>query len=188
MIKINLVPVKEKKKRKEALAILGAVMVLLIEFLGMTWYWIKLERVKSDLNTQIEEVKKESDSYQDKINEMKDLEAKEASLETFKKMIKGISETQRKVIVAVDQLAMLLPDGVWLTNLIQGRGNDANKFTVAGFAFTKTALENYFEAVSKPSPLLKGATLNLKSISASAGKNPQIQQFEINVTVADQGS
>jgi len=188
MIKINLVPIKEKKKRKEVLVVFCVVLVLIVAILGMAWIYLGKQQVKRNLLSEIEKIKEESKGYEDKINEIKDLESKEASLEAFKKTIKGIAETQRKVIVAVDQLALGLPDGVWITNLAQGKGADTNKFTVQGYAFTQSNLQNYFDFVQKPGSFLTDATVDLKNISAAVGNNKQIHQFEISVKVPDQGS
>jgi Tfp pilus assembly protein PilN len=188
MIKINLVPVKEKKKQREIFIGICVGIVFLIMGLGMAWFYLQRIKVKSDLKNEIDEVKKESEGYQDKINEVKDIQNKEASLEVFKKTIKSISETQREVIVAVDQVALGLPEGVWLTAITQGKGKDANKFVVTGYAFAQSDLQNYFNVFQKPGGFLKDASLDLKNISASTGKNKQIYQFEIDLTVADRGS
>src|SRR5579863_20972 len=188
MIKINLVPVKEKKKRKEFLIGFFVVVVFAVIAMGMFWIYIQRVRVRSDLKKEISQIEEESKGYQDKINEVKDLQNKEASLETFKKTIKGISETQRKIVVAFDQLASSLPDGIWFTKINQGVGADANKFIIDCYSFSPSILKNYFSGLQKPGGLLKEPTLDLKNVTASAGNNKQVQQFEITVKVADQGS
>jgi Tfp pilus assembly protein PilN len=188
MIKINLVPIKEKKKRKEVLIVFCVAVVFLIVALGMAWVYLGKLQTKRNLMTEIEKIKEESKGYEDKINEIKDLESKEASLEAFKKTVKGISEIQRKVIVAVDQMALGLPDGVWVTNLAQGKGLETNKFTIQGYAFTQSNMQNYFNFVQKPGGFLMDAVADLKNISATVGNNKQIHQFEISFKVPDQGS
>lgn len=188
MIKINLVPAKEKKKRKEFVVVFLMALVLLLVFLGMFWIYVGRVRVRSDLKAEIKQIEEESKGYQEKINEIKDLESKEASLETFKKTIKGIAETQRKVAVAIDQLALNLPDGIWFTNITQGKGADSNKFIVQGYAFTQSNLQIYFTSLQKPGGFLKDITFDIKSISAAVGNNRQIHQFEISAKVSDLGS
>jgi Tfp pilus assembly protein PilN len=185
MIKINLVPIKEKKKRKELLAFICIALVFAVLVLAMVWIYGKRLAVKNDLKKQIELVKEESKSYEEKIAEVKDLQNKEASLEAFKKTVKSITETQRKVVVAIDQLALILPDGVWFTGMTQGKGADANKFTVQGYAFTRLNLQDYFNALRKPNKFLKDVTFDIKNVSAAVGNNKQIHQFEISAKVAD---
>ena len=188
MIKINLVPVKEKKKRKEFLIGFVVVALVVVLALGMFWIYVQRVRVKSNLKNEIAQIKEESKSYEDKINEVKDLQAKETSLEAFKKTIKSISETQRKILVGVDQLALGLNGGVWVTNISQGKGKDEDKFVLNGYSFTALDLNRYFNAIQRPGKFLKDATLDVKSFSASSGGNQQIHQFEVTARVLDLGS
>jgi Tfp pilus assembly protein PilN len=187
MITINLVPVKEKKKRKEFLVIFSAAVALIFVVLVMAYIYFQRWNTANDLSNQIREVDKESESYQDKINEVKELESKEANLDAFKKTIKGISETQRKILVAVDQTALNLPDGVWLTNILQGTGNDENKFSIQGYSFAEENLQNYVTNLQRPTGLLKEVTVDEKNSTATAGSN-KVHQFQINFRVADQGT
>ena len=188
MIKINLLPVKEKKRRKEFLIGFFVVVVLFILFLGMAWIYLQRVRVRGNLKNEITQIKEESKSYEDKIAEIKELQTKETSLENFKKTIKSIAEVQRKIIVGVDQVALNLPENVWIYNLIQGKGADLNKFIIDGYAFSTVDLKNYFYSLQKPGLYLKEVTLDLKNVSALFGTNKQIQQFEITTRVTDQGS
>lgn len=188
MLKINLVPVKEKKKRKEILVVLCVVAILGVLALAMFWYYFKKQMTVRNLEKEIAQIDEESKAYEEKIREIKDLEAKELSLTSFKKTIKSISEVQRKIVVAVDQCALNLPDGVWLTRVSQGTGMDVNKFTIQGYSFTIAGLRNYFEAMQKPGGYLKDGTLEIRNITASVGNNKQIHQFEITAKVLDQGT
>lgn len=187
MIKINLVPVKEKKKRKEFFIILWAVVFFVAVILSMAYIYIKRLAVVNDLNKQIEEVQKESEGYQDKINEIKDFQAKRDGLDAIKKTISGISEVQRKVLAAVDQTAVDLPDGVWLTNLAEGTGNDADKFTLQGYAVSLEKMQDYVLNLRKPGGLLKEVTFEDRNTSALVG-TMHLHQFEISFRVAAQGT
>ncbi len=187
MITINLVPVKERKKRKEILIIFSVATVFAVAILIMAYIYAQRLSVAGNLNKKIEEVEKESEGYQDKINEVKDLENKQASVDAFKKTIKSISETQREILVALDQMALNLPEGIWLTNIIQGSGKDANEFSVQGYSFAEEKIQNYVSNLQRPSGLLKEVTVDPKSSMATVGKN-KIHQFQINFKVADQGA
>lgn len=187
MIKINLVPVKVKKKRTEFFIISGVIGFFVV--VGMVLFYIYVTRlaVVNDLNKQIEEVQKESEAYQDKINEIKDIQAKKDSLTAIKKTIQGISEVQRKVLAAVDQSAANLPDGVWLTKLTQGSGNETNKYTLLGYAASMGQMQSYVSNLQRPGGLLKEVTFDEKAYLAAAG-GTIVYQFEINFRVTDQGT
>lgn len=188
VLKINLVPVKEKKKRKEILVVLCVAAVLLLVSLGMFWFYFNKQMTVRNLDKEIASIDEESKAYEEKIKEIKDLKAKEDSLDALKATIKGISEVQRKVIVAVDQAALNLPEGVWLTRISQGAGADTNKFTLEGCSFTIAGLNNYLEALKKPGGKFKETTLEIRSITATVGNNKQVHQFVITTKVLDQGS
>jgi len=188
MIKINLVPLKEKKKQQEFIIIFFASVISAVLALGMFWVYIQRVQVKGDLNAQIKRVDDESKGYQEKINEVKDLQAKEANLETLKKNIKNIQEVQRKVVVAIDQLALNLPEGIWLTSIVEGTEKDSNKFTIAGYAYSISNLKSYLSSLQKIGSLFKETSMDVKNITASVGVNKQMIQFEIITRVADPNS
>jgi hypothetical protein len=81
-----------------------------------------------------------------------------------------------------------LPTGIWYSGISQGKGADSNKFIVDGYAFSPYILKNYFSEIQKPGGLMKEPTLDLKNATAPVGNNKQVQQFEITIKVADQGS
>lgn len=158
-----------------------AVVVLIL-----VYFYLQKVAVANDLNKQIEEVKKESETYQDKINEVKDLEGKEANLAAVKKTIQSITETQRKVLVAFDQVGLNMPEGVWITSIAQGAGNDANKFTVKGNSFTDQGYRDYWRNFQKSLGLVKDIVFDENNPAAAVGLNKQIKQFTIVFRVADQ--
>jgi Tfp pilus assembly protein PilN len=188
MIRINLIPVKEKKKRQELFIIACVMLGLFLMVIGMAWvYFLRLE-VKTDLKNKIQQVDDESKSYEEKIKEIKDLEAKEASLDGIRKTLKTITDSQRKAISALDLIASKLPDGVWLTGITQGKEKDNNVFTLQGYAFSNSSLEEFFNAFQKPGSSFTDSTLNLTSISAATGLNKSIHQFQITTKLADTSS
>jgi Tfp pilus assembly protein PilN len=179
MIKVNLLPVKEKKKRKQILLVLLVSFIALLIFLGLFWIYIGRIQAKSDLVLQINQVTQESQGYSDKINEIKDIQNKEASLEGFRKVIDGITDIQKNVLFAFDKIAINIPDGVWFTKITQGLKPDENKFIIDGYAFSDLSLQNYVSVLEKPGSGFTDTTFDIKSISASVGNNKQIEQFEI---------
>lgn len=188
MIRINLIPVKEKKKRQELFIIACVMAGLLLLVLGMAWVYGLRLGVKADLINQNKQVDDESKSYEGKIKEIKDLQAKETSLDGIRKTLKTITDSQRKAISALDLIASKLPDGVWLTGITQGKDKDNNVFTLQGYAFSNSSLEEFFNAFQKPGSAFTDSILNLTSISATTGLNKSIHQFQIVTKLADTSS
>ncbi|HET9869535.1 MAG TPA: hypothetical protein VFR02_03435, partial [bacterium] len=130
MIKVNLLPVGEKKKRQQLVFVALGVLFSLVVILVLGWIYMGRLQVERDLNDQIKRVDQESQGYSDKIAEIKDLEAKQASLDGFRKTLKAIADVQKTVLFAFDQLAANLPGDVWITKITQGQKPDENKFVV----------------------------------------------------------
>jgi Tfp pilus assembly protein PilN len=185
MIKINLIPVKEKKKRTELLAVFAIVGVGLLLSLALGGYYLQKRSVLKNLEVEIEKITEESKAYEEKIREIKELEAKEASLNSFRTTIRNISEVQRKVVVAVDDFANHLPDGVWVTNLTQRAGAESARFSIQGFSFTLRGMETYLEALQKPGGTMGDVNMEIRNVSASVGGNRQIHQFEISAKILE---
>lgn len=190
MIKINLVPVKEKKKRQEFLALFGVVLFFIAFVAALLVFYAKRRAVANDLKNQITEVQKQIDSHDKESKEVDAFNAQKASLDAVKKTISGITETQRKVLVGMDESALNMPDGVWLTRIEQGKGNDGSKFVLQGYAVSPDKMQEYLSNLQKPGNLLKDASIEVKSASVTLQSNPSVHlpQFEVHFTVADAGS
>ena len=80
-----------------------------------------------------------------------------------------------------------LPEGVWLTSILQGSGKDVNKFSIQGYSFSEENIQNYVSNLLRPTGLLTEITVDGKSSMATVGKN-NIHQFLINFKVIDQGT
>ena len=186
MIKINLVPLKEKKKQQEYIFILAGVAIAVVLASGMFWVYIQKIQAKRDLNIQIKKVEDESKSYEEKIAEVNAFEETQKRLDAANKNIKDVQTVQKKVVFVLDQLAINLPNGVWLTAVTQQ--NDAGSFLVAGCAFSLSSVKEYYNTLIKTEGLSKDASLEIKNISAAIGNNKQIIQFEIVTKALDANS
>jgi type IV pilus assembly protein PilN len=188
MIKINLVPLKEKKKQQEYIFILAGVVIAVILASGMYWVYIQKIQTKRDLNVQIKKVEDESKSYEEKIAEVNAFEETQKRLDAANKNIKDIQTVQKKVVFVLDKLASNLPSGVWITSVAQGANKDAGSFVVDGCAFSLSNVNEYFDALIKTEGLSKGATLEIRNMIATVGNNKQIIQFEIITKPVDASS
>jgi Tfp pilus assembly protein PilN len=187
MIKINLIPAKERKKQKEMIYVLSAAFFLVLAFLLMAYVYARRLSAEHGLEAQIQEVQKESEGYQDKIKEIKDVQAKEADLKTLEKTMSQISENQRKVLVAVDQAADNLPQDVWLTRIEQKP--EGGEFVITGEAASLDSAKEYFSRLKKRVKLLAGldyTEVNMMGLSNTT--KYRIQQFQITFSVLDPGT
>jgi type IV pilus assembly protein PilN len=193
MIKINLVPLKEKKKQQEYIFVLLGAVIAIVLATGMFWIYIQKIQTKRDLNVQIKKVEDESKAYEEKIAEITAFQDTEQRLDAANKNINDVQLVQKKVVFVLDQLAKNLPDGVWLTSITQSGKKDADSFVADGYAFTLNDVKEYFDGLVKTQGLSKDATLEIKSETGTAQassnstviKNKLIIQFEIITKAVD---
>ncbi len=196
MIKINLVPLKEKKKQQEYVFVLLGAVIAIVLATGMFWIYIQKIQTKRDLNVRIKKVEDESKGYEEKIAEITAFQDTEKRLDAANKNINDVQLVQKKVVFILDQLAKNLPDGVWLTSITQNGKKDADSFVADGCAFSLNDVNEYFDSLVKTQGLSKDATLEIKSVAgavqasgnSTVGKNKQIIQFEIITKTVDTAS
>lgn len=193
MIKINLVPLKEKKKQQEYIFILLGAVIVVFLVSGMFWIYIQKIQAKRDLNVQIKRVEDESKGYEERIAEITAFQDTEKRLDAANKNINDVQLVQKKIVFVLDQLANNLPSGVWITSITQGGKKDADSFAVDGCAFTLNDVKEYFDGLVKTQGLSKDAAVVIKSLfggvsasgNSTVGKNRQIVQFEITTKAVD---
>lgn len=196
MIKINLVPLKEKKKQQEYIFVLLGAVIAIVLATGMFWIYIQKIQTKRDLNVRIKKVEDESKGYEEKIAEITAFQDTEKRLDAANKNINDVQLVQKKVVFILDQLAKNLPDGVWLTSITQSEKKNVDSFAADGCAFTLNDVKEYFDSLVKTQGLSKDATLEIKSVTGSVqasgnsavGKNKLVIQFEIITKTMDTAS
>ena len=182
MIKINLLPVKEKKRRQQVLIVLYVVLALLAVSLALGWLLSTRYRIKAQLTAEIARIDEESAGYQEKIREIKELEASQARLEGYRKVAQAVTNEQRKILGSLDTIASQMPSDVWIMDIVQGRAKDANLLTIRGYAFSQPMLEIFVRNLGRPSAFLTAPTLTITSSSVLAGSN-RVYQYEIKTTM-----
>jgi len=182
MIKINLLPVKEAKRRKQMLLFVYIGLVAVVVMAVMAWFWwIQYQKV-NDLNVRIQKVDEESKGYEGKIQEIKDLQQKEAALESFRSVIKSIYDDQKMVVGALDQLAQDMPDDVWFTSVEQGLDKDDNFLTVKGNSLSQAAIQQFANRMRKPGGFLADPILQDITVGQTVGNfTGSVYKFTLKV-------
>jgi Tfp pilus assembly protein PilN len=178
MIKINLLPVKEKKRRQQFLIIVYVALALIAVSLALGWLLSTRYRVRAELNDEIAKIDEESAGYQEKIKEIKELEASQAQLDGYRKIAQIIGNEQKKLLGSLDSIASQLPSEVWINDLNQGRDKEENLLILRGYAFSQSMLEVFSRNLGRPSAFLSTPELNITNASVIKDGN-RIYQFEI---------
>ncbi len=146
MIKINLLPVKKKRKAKPLPGFLLtglAVFAISAAVAGYLYYFVNsrvaLRQAKiADNDRRIEELAK-------KIKAVENYEKLNATFQNHKQIIEELGKNKTLPVKALDEISALLPPGIWF-NSLDIKGQDLN---VNGTGFTNSDVVNYVNNLKK---------------------------------------
>ena len=139
MIKINLLPYRVERKKQliiqQSLIALCALLPAIL-IIGVLWYLMGSKIAEAD--NEIVRLKSEIKKQEKTIKKIKDFKKKKETL--TKKM--GVINTLRKgksgPVHLIDELAINLPGGLWLTSIIQkGMNIDIKGKSLGNFAISE---------------------------------------------------
>ena len=177
MIKINLLAVRETKK-KETLQqqIILAVFAILFT-LGIIGYFHvsiknKIEEVvmeKKEVNKNVKKLKKE-------IGDLQDLKKKAADLDNKKNVIKELEVERNGPVHIFEELAQATPPELWVEDFLQ----KGNNLTLKGYAADNETIANFMRNLNN-SPYFSGISL-VKSEKTKRG-NLTVNVFTLKMRV-----
>lgn len=164
MIKINLLPeAKVALARKPAVIPTGVPLenlnnyiILAFLILGILiggWLWFSNQSKKIKLNAKVQSAREQAEALKPFIDQVNDFEARKAKLEKKLTIIKDLRANQEGPVHIMDELASLIPDLLWLTdlslkgNIMEIKGNAFNPSSVAEF-LQRLSESPYFEEPS----------------------------------------
>jgi type IV pilus assembly protein PilN len=174
MIYINLLPVRQIKKKQQAqkrimgmgvallcvLAVLGAVALVL---------GIKVD----ELNANISKLQKEKAKYQKTINQIAKLKKDQELLETKLNTISDLKKTSQLTVRVMDELASLTPSNrIWISRMTF----DGKTLRISATALDNATVADYMETIVT-SPYFAHARL---SGTSSSG---QFKAFSLTIPV-----
>ena len=140
MIKINLLPIKKKKKAKPlpTFAIAGVgIFIIAAAVMGYLFYFYS-SRV-SEKKQQVADNDKKIEELARKIKAVEDYEKKNAEYKKQKEVIEQLGKNKLVPIKVLDEISVQLPSGVWLNSLSLNGGN----VSISCTGFNNTDVVNY---------------------------------------------
>lgn len=142
MIKVNLLPVKKKKKQKPVPVLLinaGIVTIITIAVLVYVTYFFSSRL--SDRETKVRENDKKIAELKERIKAVEDFEKLNKTFQQRKDIIEELGRNKTRPVKVLDEVSALLPPGVWLTGMeVKGA-----EIKLACTAFTNTEVVNYVD-------------------------------------------
>jgi type IV pilus assembly protein PilN len=178
MVHINLLPVRQIKKKLAArreLTILFACFLLLLGVLGGIVYFqsAAMDRLQADISR----LTKEKQRHARTLKLIKQLEKDKAVIEKQIAIIKQLKKSSSLTVHILDEIANCTPaDRMWLTSLSQSGTN----LSISGMALDNRTIANYMEELKK-SPYITSVNLASTSLKTYAGRN--LKAFSLSCTI-----
>lgn len=178
MIRINLLPVRQMKKRlrtrNEVFALIASLVVLFV-LLGMT-AWGLNQQVDS-LKQDVTKLEAEKAKYNAIIKEMKRLKDDKNKLTAKIDVIKQLKFKSQVTVHLLDEIATATPsDSIWLQSLKQS----GTSVALTAIALDNTRIANYMDTLTA-SPYFSAARLGNSSLTTVAGQ--KLKKFSLNLQV-----
>ena len=180
MIKINLLPYREEKKKqflKNQLSIAGLCLAPSILVIIILLFLISTKI--SSTNTQIFKVKAEIKKQKVSLDEINAFKKEKVTLKNKTQVIKKLEKGKYGPVHIIDHLAINLPGRIWLTKIDQ----KSMSMTIDGKALDNISISEYMVNLSK-SDYFK--SVDLKKIKTDNKIGPtgiQIKNFSLTSTV-----
>lgn len=142
MIRINLLPVKRKKKPKPLPSfIVTATFLTLIVIFIMGYLFYYYNSKLAEARTRFETNKQKIEELKKRIKEVDDFEKLNKTIEERNKVIEQLRRNQNIPVMMLDEISKGLPKGVWLHSMTLS----GNSLSLDGYGFTNSDVVAYID-------------------------------------------
>jgi type IV pilus assembly protein PilN len=173
MIHINLLPVRQIKKKIQArknVFGLGITLLVVLALLGVVALVLGFK--VGELKASIAKLNKEKAKYQTTINQIERLKKDQALLETKLNTISQLKKGSQLTVRVMDELATLTPSSrVWVTSM----SFSGSILRISGIALDNATIADYMETIVT-SPYFATAELSGTSTTGYQGRHADYKQ------------
>ena len=182
MIKINLLPHREEKRKQQIKdfysllllsAIVGALIAIIVGAYNSNQISIQSDRVNF--------IKNENAKLDDKIKEIVDLRQEIDALKARQQAVEDLQGDRNQPVFLLSELVKYTPEGVYLESLKQ----EVQKVTVVGYAQSQERVADYIRNLSGKSEwMYKPELVDIHSAGIGQGRDAKkVYEFTINVAI-----
>ncbi len=183
MIRINLLPVREIKRRvraRQQITFFVLSLIALLVFLGLAGF-LQASKV-SRMQQQLTAIKQDTTRYTKILREIKQLEKDKNLLEKQIGIIHKLKSESSLTVHILDEVANRTPTKrMWLTSLSQ----KGNTLELQGMALDNRTIAGYMESL-KQSPYIKSVNLASSSLKKYADKDLKAFSLSCSIGVPDE--
>ena len=156
MIKVNLLPVKRKKKSKPVPTFLvTGILLTIIAGIVMAYLVFFFNSRLSDRKAQFESNEKRIAELKQQIKEVEGFERRNKTFQDRNSIIEQLSRNKSLPVKLLDEMNTVLPTGIWLVGMSVG----AKDVNISGYGFSNNDIVSYVNNM-KNSPLFTEVYLN----------------------------
>lgn len=178
MLRINLLPIKQLKKRAQARnQIVGFVMVLIAVLLGLGFVGLLQIGQVENVQAAIADLKREQQIYAKTAREVDQLEKQKKELQNKIDIIKKLRRESSLTVHVMDEVANIIDnDRMWLTSLSQAGAS----LQLKGIALDNQTIAQFMEALKKSEYI---NSVNLSSSTLNKVSNRSFKSFGLSCSV-----
>lgn len=144
MIKVNLIPLKRKKKSKPVPSfVIAMLIVTLVAGIVMAYFYFFFNSRLAAKKAQFSANEKKIANLKEKIKAVENFEQLNKTFQQRSNIIEQLSKNKSIPVKLLDEISNLLPSGVWLTGMTVSGGS----INIDGFGFSNNDIVSYVDNV-----------------------------------------
>lgn len=173
MIRINLLPFREARRRAELRNQLGLVVLAVVVAGGLCvmlqlWSATRLSSARS----QVAKIEKKISEYEPEMAQLRGFENKRSEVERKLGVIRGLEKSRTGPVRALDELATNTPDRLWLTALKA----EGSKVDLTGYALDNEVVADFLTALGSSEHF---GSIDLRGTEFVQSQGVRLNQFNV---------
>ncbi len=180
MIRVNLLPHREEKRKRRQQQFLGlAVFSVIVGALVAGAVWFFLDQQVQQQQANVTYMKGEIAKLDKQIEEIRKIREETAALLAKKQVVEGLQSNRSEPVQLLDQLLRQLPEGIYLKAVKQ----TGVKVNVLGYAQSNARVSTLMRNLGA-SPYLENPELvEIKAVLLNNDPNKRVNEFSMNISV-----
>lgn len=180
MLRINLLPIRQLRKRAKArnqLVVFFLIFLVVLALLGVTGALVSAKI--TELNEDIVAKTKEKASFDAVVKEIAELEKRRLDLNNKIKIINQLKADSSLTVHVMDEVARIIDNQrMWITSFKQSGGGLA----LSGYALDNKTIAEFMDNLKFDSDYITGVSLSNTSLRNVSGNS--LKQFSISASVS----
>lgn len=182
MIRINLLPVREERRKQDLqqfVALMAAVLIGSVA-LAAVFHW-SLRADLAETRTAIQKTEQQIERFGPQLEKVEEYKKTKAQIEQKLAVIEELEESRSGPVHMLDQLAIHAPERLWVTHL-KASGRSVQ---ITGLSFDNELVAAFMTALES-SAYFKG--VELQRTEAKTLNGFKLNAFDVSATVTSPGS